>query len=148
MAAGVRLRSCDAEPMFDCLDHVIVAVADLPAAAERYAALLGRPPSWQGEHSGAATAYTLFRLDNTYLELLVPLGEGAVGDRLRERDRLRPPGADGDVIVGEPDPIIVLSEGETASSASAPISSSPPASPCRVIAMQHLSKARLFIKSV
>lgn len=71
--------------MFDCLDHVIVAVADLPAAAERYAALLGRPPSWQGEHPGAGTANTLFRLDNTYLELLAPLGEGAVGDRLRER---------------------------------------------------------------
>jgi catechol 2,3-dioxygenase-like lactoylglutathione lyase family enzyme len=71
--------------MFDSLDHVIVAVADLRSATERYQALLGRPPSWRGQHPGAGTANALFRLDNTYLELLAPTGEGAVGDRLRER---------------------------------------------------------------
>lgn len=78
-------RSCDAATMIDRLDHVIVAVRDLRAAADRYAALLGREPSWQGEHPGAGTANVLFRLENTYVELLAPAGEGPVGKPLRER---------------------------------------------------------------
>lgn len=65
--------------MFDALDHVIVAVRDLEAATSAYARLLGRSPSWHGEHPGAGTANTLFRLENTYLELMAPHGEGTVG---------------------------------------------------------------------
>ncbi len=64
------------------LDHVVIAVRDLAAAAEGYAALLGRPPSWRGVHPGAGTANALFRLENTYLELLAPEGEGALGRRI------------------------------------------------------------------
>lgn len=68
--------------MLSTLDHVIVGVRDLDAAAERTAALLGRPPSWRGEHPGYGTANVLFRLANTYLELLSPAGAGAVGEQL------------------------------------------------------------------
>ena len=65
------------------LDHVILAVADLDAAARGTARLLGRSPSWRGEHPGAGTANALFRLENTYLELLAPAGPGPTGDALR-----------------------------------------------------------------
>lgn len=69
--------------MLTSLDHVILAVRDLPAATRTYGTLLGRRPSWVGEHAGAGTANTLFRLENTYLELLSPEGPGPVGDALR-----------------------------------------------------------------
>ena len=65
------------------LDHVILAVADLDAAARSYARLLGRSPSWRGEHPGAGTANALFRLENTYLELLAAAGEGPLGAAVR-----------------------------------------------------------------
>jgi catechol 2,3-dioxygenase-like lactoylglutathione lyase family enzyme len=58
--------------MLQSLDHAIVAVRDLGAAAGTYAALLGRGPSWRGEHPTLGTANVLFRLENTYLELLSP----------------------------------------------------------------------------
>lgn len=70
--------------VIDRLDHLLVAVGDLPAAADRYAALLGRPASWRGEHPGAGSANVLFRLDNCYLELLAPAGAGPIGAQLRE----------------------------------------------------------------
>ncbi len=69
--------------MFHALDHLIVAVGDLDAAARAYAQLLGRRPSWRGEHPAAGSVNTLFRLENTYLELLAPGGSGPVGDLLR-----------------------------------------------------------------
>ncbi len=65
--------------MFDALDHVIVAVRDLSDATRCYAALLSRSPSWRGEHPGWGTANALFRLDNTYLELITPHGDGPLG---------------------------------------------------------------------
>lgn len=58
------------------IDHIIIAVTDLPAASAEYAALLGRSPSWQGSHPDYGTANTLFKLSNTYIELLAPCGEG------------------------------------------------------------------------
>lgn len=70
--------------LFHALDHAIVAVRDLAAAAERYAALFGRPASWRGEHPEAGTANALFRLDNSYVELLAVAGEGGQGARLAE----------------------------------------------------------------
>ena len=69
--------------MLHCLDHVILAVGDLGAATRTMARLLGRAPSWRGEHSSAGTGNTLFRLDNTYLELLAPVAEGPVATALR-----------------------------------------------------------------
>lgn len=56
--------------MFDCIDHIIIAVADLTVATASYRTLLGRAPSWRGRHPAAGTQNTLFRLDNTYVELL------------------------------------------------------------------------------
>ncbi len=67
------------------LDHVILLVTDLAAATRTYARLLGRTPSWQGTHPGLGTANVLFRLDDNYVELLSPVGPGAVGDALRAR---------------------------------------------------------------
>ncbi len=73
------------------LDHVIVAVADLDAAATAYAALLGRAESWRGSHPQLGTTNVLFRLENCYVELLaaragqMPLAE-AVRESLGGRD--------------------------------------------------------------
>lgn len=70
---------------FRALDHVIVAVRDLEAATDRYAALLGRAPSWRGSHPEYATCNALFQLDNTYLELLAPARSEAFGAQLEAR---------------------------------------------------------------
>lgn len=69
--------------MLTSLDHLVIAVRDLDAATGTYRALLSRAPSWRGDHPGAGTANTLFRLDRTYVELLSPLGTGAPADALR-----------------------------------------------------------------
>jgi catechol 2,3-dioxygenase-like lactoylglutathione lyase family enzyme len=55
---------------FTGVDHVVIAVRELDAAAERYAAVLGRAPSWRGTHPAYGTANVLFGLGNGYLELL------------------------------------------------------------------------------
>ncbi len=64
------------------LDHAILAVRDLGAATAQYVRLLGRSPSWRGEHPAAGTANALFRLDNSYIELLSPDGDGPKGRAL------------------------------------------------------------------
>lgn len=69
--------------MIQSLDHIIIAVSDLDAATSSYARLLGRTPSWRGEHPAEGTANSLFRLDNTYLELLSPTGDGKLGRQLK-----------------------------------------------------------------
>jgi catechol 2,3-dioxygenase-like lactoylglutathione lyase family enzyme len=71
--------------MLQSLDHAVVLVRDLDAASSSYAALLGRRPSWRGEHPGLGTANVLYRLDNTCLELLSPQPEGALAPGLRAR---------------------------------------------------------------
>ena len=71
--------------MFTSLDHVVVGPEHLDAAMGRYGRLLGRRPSWRGEHPSAGTENVLFRLQNTYLELLAPSGAGPVGEALRAR---------------------------------------------------------------
>ena len=69
--------------MLQSLDHAIVAVRELGAAARTYSALLGRSPSWRGEHPGLGTNNVLYRLDNTYLELLSPQPESRTAEGLR-----------------------------------------------------------------
>jgi len=54
------------------LDHLVIAVRDLDAASASYQRLLGLKPSWHGRHPAYGTANVLFRLDNTYIELLAP----------------------------------------------------------------------------
>jgi len=71
--------------VLETLDHVVVGTDNLDAAMGRYGRLLGRRPSWRGEHPSAGTENVLFRLENTYLELLAPGGSGPVGDALRAR---------------------------------------------------------------
>ncbi|HZP58077.1 MAG TPA: VOC family protein [Dehalococcoidia bacterium] len=58
------------------LDHVVIAVRDLDTATADYSLLLGRTPSWRGEHPQYGTRNTLFRLENTYVELLALGGSG------------------------------------------------------------------------
>ena len=58
------------------LDHLVIAVRDLECATESYRKLLGLSPSWRGRHPTYGTANVLFRLDNTYLELLAPAEAG------------------------------------------------------------------------
>jgi catechol 2,3-dioxygenase-like lactoylglutathione lyase family enzyme len=69
----------------ETLDHVVIAVADLDAALESYSVLLGRSTSWRGFHPEQGTANALFQLDNAYVELLAPRGDGPVGDLVRHR---------------------------------------------------------------
>lgn len=54
------------------LDHVIIGVADLEAAAAALGRVLGRTPSWRGRHPAYGTANVLFRLGSAYVELLAP----------------------------------------------------------------------------
>ncbi len=80
MSVGARTGAITA------LDHVVVGVRDLDAAVRATATLLGREPSWRGTHPDAGTANALFRLENSYLELLSPDGgEGAQGRVLAQR---------------------------------------------------------------
>ena len=62
------------------LDHVVIAVRDLDAATKDYTALLGLQPSWRGAHLAYGTRNTLFRIQNTYIELLALAGDGKKKD--------------------------------------------------------------------
>jgi catechol 2,3-dioxygenase-like lactoylglutathione lyase family enzyme len=64
------------------IDHLILASDDLEAAQRQCIALLGRSPSWSGSHPAFGTRNVIFRLANTYIELLAPDGEGPVADVL------------------------------------------------------------------
>ena len=66
--------------MKTAIDHIIIAVSDLAEASAEYSTLLGREPSWRGAHPDYGTANTLFKLDNIYIELLTPQGEGMAAD--------------------------------------------------------------------
>jgi len=72
--------------MFQAVDHVILAVADLDKATADYRTLLGRAPSWRGNHPTYGTRNTLFRLDDTYIELLAadPQARSPLSTMLRE----------------------------------------------------------------
>lgn len=60
---------------FARVDHVVLGVRDLDAAARAHGAVLGLIPSWRGVHPGSNTANVLYRLANCYVELLA-LGAG------------------------------------------------------------------------
>lgn len=57
------------------LDHLVIAVRDLDRATDAYSKLLGLAPSWHGSHPTYGTANVLFRLPETYIELLAPTDE-------------------------------------------------------------------------
>ncbi len=54
------------------LDHLVIAVRDLDRATDSYRKLFGLAPSWRGRHLAYGTANVLFRLPDTYIELLAP----------------------------------------------------------------------------
>jgi len=68
--------------MLTHIDHLIVVTDDLEEAQRQCVALLGRSPSWTGDHPAFGTRNVIFRLANTYIELLAPDGEGPVADVL------------------------------------------------------------------
>lgn len=68
--------------MLETLDHLVIAVRDLEASTATLTRLLGRRPSWRGEHPTYGTANTLFRLENTYVELLGVRRAGPLADRV------------------------------------------------------------------
>ena len=63
-------------PIGYTLDHLVIAVRELAPATETYRKLLGRAPSWLGRHATYGTENALFRLDNSYIELLAPREAG------------------------------------------------------------------------
>ncbi|HYI29850.1 MAG TPA: VOC family protein, partial [Bradyrhizobium sp.] len=67
--------------MISGLDHVVILVSDLAAAAAAYQTLFARTPAWRSSGDGAERV--LFTLDNMTLELMSPAGEGATADRIR-----------------------------------------------------------------
>src|SRR5690349_20196992 len=70
--------------LFARVDHLVIAVRDLDAAAAAYATVLGRSPSWRGTHPTYGTANVLFGLANCYVELLAPAGAPAVAHPLAQ----------------------------------------------------------------
>ena len=72
------------ELMSTTVDHIIIAVTDLLTATTDYTTLLGRLPSWQGSHPDYGTANTLFQLENTYIELLAPAGQGLATEHINK----------------------------------------------------------------
>jgi catechol 2,3-dioxygenase-like lactoylglutathione lyase family enzyme len=64
------------------LDHVVVLVRDIAAAAAAYETLFARTPAWRNSGDGAARV--LFTLDNMTLELMAPEGDGVPADRIRD----------------------------------------------------------------
>lgn len=62
------------------IDHIIITVRDIDTAAQEYALMLGIPPSWRGYHRAYGTRNVLFRLENTYLELLAACQPGPGSD--------------------------------------------------------------------
>ena len=67
--------------MISGLDHVVVLVGDIEAAASAYETLFARTPAWRNTGDGANRV--LFTLDNMTLELMSPDGNGAAADRIR-----------------------------------------------------------------
>jgi catechol 2,3-dioxygenase-like lactoylglutathione lyase family enzyme len=63
------------------LDHVVVLVGDIEAAATAYQTLFARAPAWRNRDDGAERL--LFTLDNMTLELMSPHGDGATANRIR-----------------------------------------------------------------
>lgn len=71
--------------MIDTIDHIIIAVRDLGTAKSTYTRILGREPSWEGEHPGLGSSNLIYRLRNTYLEFVAATGEGQFADMIRTK---------------------------------------------------------------
>jgi catechol 2,3-dioxygenase-like lactoylglutathione lyase family enzyme len=71
--------------MIDTLDHIIIAVRDLAATKLTYTRILGREPTWEGDHPRLGSSNLIYRLRNTYLEFVQATGEGMFGDMVRKK---------------------------------------------------------------
>lgn len=69
--------------MLSGFDHVTLIVQDLSLAVSRYSKLLGREPSWRGEHPELGTRAALFGLPNALIELVGPLPEVPEAEAMR-----------------------------------------------------------------
>jgi catechol 2,3-dioxygenase-like lactoylglutathione lyase family enzyme len=69
--------------MISGLDHLVIAVRDLGAAAGAYETLLGRAPSWRAPASEGGAEVAAFALANVAVELIAPAGDGPMAERLR-----------------------------------------------------------------
>ena len=67
--------------MITGLDHVVLLVNDIGAAAAAYQTLFGCAPAWQSTGDGAERV--LFTFDNMTLELMSPKGFSVAADRIR-----------------------------------------------------------------
>src|SRR5919198_4393569 len=67
--------------MLRYVDHAIIAVANLDAAARDYEQLLGFAVSAGGAHPGAGTQNRLIVLDPTYIELIARLPGASLGEQ-------------------------------------------------------------------
>lgn len=68
--------------MLGGFDHVVVAVRAMEPSIEAYRTLLGRAPSWRAAGEGGV-AVAMFGLANVTVELMAPVDEGPIADRLR-----------------------------------------------------------------
>lgn len=65
------------------LDHVVVAVNAIDPAIEAYRTVLGRAPCWRAAGEGGV-AVAMFALANLSVELMAPVDDGPVAERLRK----------------------------------------------------------------
>ena len=68
----------------DTLDHFVILVPDATKSVRMYSALLGRSYDAQHETPADGTVTTLYRLENTSIELIAPKGDGPVAARIRD----------------------------------------------------------------
>ena len=69
--------------MFSGVDHVVIAVKDLPAAIGRYETIYDMKVSDQSENAAAGMAMAFFRFGDSYLELVTATAEtGPIAKRL------------------------------------------------------------------
>lgn len=69
--------------MITGLDHIVLLARDIGSAVAAYRTLLGQDVAWRTRGDGVETA--IFTLANMSLEIMAPSGEGATGERVRER---------------------------------------------------------------
>lgn len=69
--------------MLSGFDHATIVVQDVDAAVARYAALLGRGPTWRGEHPELGTRAALFGLVNSLIELVGPIPDAVEAEGMR-----------------------------------------------------------------
>jgi methylmalonyl-CoA epimerase len=63
--------------MFKGLDHVVIAVNDLDAGIKQYEAIYGQAAVDRADQPQLGLKQAYFRFDDTYVEIVAPLGENS-----------------------------------------------------------------------